>query len=97
MNKNVTPYMGTVKVGPKGQIVIPKEVRNMFGIESGDSLIIMAHPERGIGIERPSTLTKIANAIFAGHGRDIYKAEPDENLQYFATNIKNTLDGGEEK
>ncbi len=63
--------MGTVKVGPKGQIVIPKEVRNMFGIESGDSLIIMAHPERGIGIERPSTLTKIANAIFAGHGRGI--------------------------
>lgn len=28
-------YMTTVKVGPKGQIVIPAEVREMFGIEPG--------------------------------------------------------------
>ena len=35
-------FMATVKVGPKGQIVIPKEVREMFGIESGDSLVLLA-------------------------------------------------------
>ncbi len=31
-SKDDGKYMGSVKVGPKGQIVIPKEVRDMFGI-----------------------------------------------------------------
>ena len=33
-------FMGTVKLGPKGQIVIPKEVREMFGIKPGDMLLL---------------------------------------------------------
>ena len=32
---------GTVKVGEKGQIVIPKEARKLFEIESGDTLLIL--------------------------------------------------------
>ena len=37
-------YMASVKLGPKGQIVIPKEVRAMFGLEPGDTLAgFMAH------------------------------------------------------
>ena len=35
-------YMTTVKVGPKGQIVIPAEVREMFGIAPGDQLLLLA-------------------------------------------------------
>ena len=35
MNKNDN-FIATVKIGPKGQIVIPKEVRDMFGVSSGD-------------------------------------------------------------
>ena len=30
-------YMSSVKLGPKGQIVIPKEARAMFGLEPGDT------------------------------------------------------------
>ena len=41
-------YMSSVKVGPKGQIVIPKEVREMFGIRPGDTLLILADSTRGI-------------------------------------------------
>lgn len=46
-------YMCTVKVGEKGQIVIPKPARDMFGIQPGDSLLLLADEERGIGIVRP--------------------------------------------
>lgn len=43
-------FLSTVRVGDKGQIVIPKEVREMFEIEPGDSLMLMADKERGIAI-----------------------------------------------
>ena len=35
-------FLSTVRVGDKGQIVIPKEVRDLFEIEPGDSLLLMA-------------------------------------------------------
>lgn len=47
-------FMSSVKVGPKGQIVIPKEVRDMFGIQPGDTLMLLADAEKGIAIERMS-------------------------------------------
>ena len=43
-------FMSTVKLGPKGQIVIPKEVRGMFGPEPGDSLLLLADAKRGIAL-----------------------------------------------
>lgn len=44
--------MATVKVGEKGQIVIPKDIREMFAIQPGDSLLLMADKNRGIAIVR---------------------------------------------
>lgn len=43
-------FMSTVKVGEKGQIVIPKEARDMFEIEPGDSLMLLADKKKGIAI-----------------------------------------------
>ena len=43
-------FLSTVRVGDKGQIVIPKEVREMFEIEPGDNLMLLADKERGIAI-----------------------------------------------
>ena len=47
-------YMTTVKVGPKGQIVIPAEVREMFGIEPGDELLLLGDEERGLALVKSS-------------------------------------------
>jgi looped-hinge helix DNA binding domain, AbrB family len=52
-------FMSSVKVGPKGQIVIPCEIRKMFGIESGDTLLIMATKENGIGLTTFDTMSHI--------------------------------------
>lgn len=64
MSEDFSHFMATVKVGTKGQIVIPKEIRDMFNIKSGDSLIIMADKNRGIAIHKQSYMNMIADAIF---------------------------------
>ena len=35
---------GTAKVGEKGQIVIPKEARTLFGVQPGDTLALRVDP-----------------------------------------------------
>lgn len=62
-------YMSSVKVGPKGQIVIPKEIRDMFQISPGDTLLILADAQRGIALERYQVFEQIAESIFQGRGR----------------------------
>ena len=44
MHKNIQ-LVGTVTVGPKGQVVIPSEVRDRMGIVSGDKLVALYFPE----------------------------------------------------
>ena len=68
-------FMATVKVGPKGQIVIPKEVREMFGIESGDSLVLLADVQRGIALNRMSVLGGLVEKIMRA---DNIEAEEEE-------------------
>lgn len=43
-------YMTTVKLGPKGQIVIPKEVRQFYGVQPGDSFLLLADKDRGVAL-----------------------------------------------
>ena len=43
-------YMTTIKIGLKGQIIIPKEVREMFGYNPGDVVLLLADKERGVAI-----------------------------------------------
>lgn len=42
MDKPEGKYAWTVTVGTKGQIVIPKEARDVFDIHPGDHLLILA-------------------------------------------------------
>ena len=43
-------YVGIARVGEKGQIVIPKEARDMFNIKPGDSLAILCDKKKGMAI-----------------------------------------------
>ena len=87
MKKN-NQYMGSVKVGPKGQVVIPKEVREMFGIQPGDTLMLLADPQKGIAIERMSFFTSIADAIFKGRGKELYPEHTQEETLTFAKAVQ---------
>ena len=55
---------GTAKVGDRGQIVIPKEAREFFGIEPGDTLLILGKQETGLIVTKPETLNDLASQIF---------------------------------
>lgn len=55
---------GTAKVGDRGQIVIPKEARELFKIRPGDTLLILGEEETGLIVSRPEVLSDIANKMF---------------------------------
>jgi AbrB family looped-hinge helix DNA binding protein len=56
----------TATVGAKGQIVIPKEARDMFGIKPGDTLIILGDAKRGLAIPPMEQFDGWINAAFDG-------------------------------
>ena len=43
-------FFGSVTVGERGQIVIPKEAREVFRINAGDKLLVLGDEDRGLGI-----------------------------------------------
>ena len=54
---------GTVKVGERGQIVIPKEARELFGIRPGDTLLILGSEDSGLVVSKPEVLDRVAQEI----------------------------------
>lgn len=56
-------YVGICKVGEKGQIVIPKEIRTLFNINSGDSLIILCDKEKGIALLKPDAIENLTDQV----------------------------------
>ena len=61
---NARRVFGTAKVGDRGQIVIPKEARELFDIKPGDTLLILGEEDTGLIVSRPEVLSNIANQIF---------------------------------
>ncbi len=56
-------WISTVRLGPKSQIVIPKEVRDMFGLKPGDALLLMADSDRGIALVDPAEYADVMNKV----------------------------------
>lgn len=54
---------GTAKVGDRGQIVIPKEARELFDIRPGDTLLILGELETGLIVSRPEVLNNLADEL----------------------------------
>ena len=66
MNAPQGKYAWSVTVGTKGQIVIPKEAREVFGIEPGDTLLVLGDAERGLAIPPKRLFAAIQEQIFGG-------------------------------
>ena len=61
-------YAWTATVGTKGQIVIPREAREVFGIQPGDTLILLGDRERGIAIPPKESFAVWYAQVFGGDG-----------------------------
>lgn len=59
-------YAWTVKVGEKGQIVIPKEARDLFEIEPGDTLMLLGDIKKGIAIPTGKDFVRLYDMLFGG-------------------------------
>jgi len=53
-------FIVSVKVGTKGQIIVPIEARKMFNIKSGDTLMILGDKQRGLAILKTDDFYKVA-------------------------------------
>ena len=61
-------YAWTATVGEKGQIVIPKQAREIFGIQPGDTLLILGDETRGLAIPPQEQFDKLRGMIFGVDG-----------------------------
>lgn len=64
MKKPKGKYAWAATVGEKGQIVIPKQARDIFDIKPGDTLVLLGDEKRGIAIPPKSAFSQFAAAIF---------------------------------
>ena len=56
--------VGISKVGEKGQIVIPKEARDMFDIKPGDPIIVLCDKTKGIALVKSDVIEDLSDKIF---------------------------------
>ena len=55
---------GVVRIGDKGQIVIPKEAREVFGIKPGDSLLVLGDTTKGIALVKTKVFDDVVEEVF---------------------------------
>ena len=58
-------YTWMVKIGEKGQFVIPKEAREMFDLQPGDEILVLGDRKRGIAIMPKKQQREFISRMFA--------------------------------
>ena len=62
---------GTAKINDRGQIVIPKKARELFGINNGDSLVVLGDEAEGIALIKADVFEKRINDIWNSMKQEI--------------------------
>ncbi len=70
MKKPKGKYAWTATVGEKGQIVIPKQAREIFGINPGDTLVILGDEYMGLAIPPKTMFDMFSNTIFKNNNKE---------------------------
>lgn len=70
MKKKKNTFIGVCTVGEKGQIVIPKPAREMFGIEAGDSVLVLCDKKKGMAIVKADVMQGLADKILGSEAPD---------------------------
>ncbi len=58
-------YAWMVKIGEKGQFVIPKEARDMFDLQPGSTILVLGDVKRGIAILPKELQSEYISRIFS--------------------------------
>lgn len=58
-------YAWMVKIGEKGQFVIPKEARDMFDLQPGSTILVLGDVKRGIAILPKEMQSQFVSKIFS--------------------------------
>ena len=65
MNIHDGKFAWMVKIGEKGQFVIPKEARELFDLQPGDEILVLGDKERGIAVLPKSKQQEYIKHIFS--------------------------------
>lgn len=66
MEKHNDKYIfGVVKVGERGQIVIPKEAREIYGIKAGETLLVLGD-QKGMALVKPEVFQQAIDHAMGG-------------------------------
>lgn len=62
---------GTTKINDRGQIVIPKKARELFGINTGDALVVLGDEAEGIALIRADLFEERLNDVWNSVKKEI--------------------------
>ena len=65
MNIHGEKFAWMVKIGEKGQFVIPKEARELFDFQPGDEILVLGDKERGIAVLPKSKQQEYVKKLFS--------------------------------
>lgn len=80
---------GVVKVGERGQIVIPKKAREIFHIQPGDGLLVLGDEAQGLALVKNDVFLAMAEKILA-------TATATDGEKAFAAEVQDAQKRGEE-